>query len=132
MSILTKENAPAGTKGADQRKHGHCIGAPSSARPNCGLYPRPGLPIDWRRRLPEPEAYYRSHVAKMGRANRSSWAQGRCPFHEDHEASLSVNLEHGGWRCFAGCGQGDLLAFHMRLTGRRFVDAVAELTGVEP
>lgn len=39
------------------------------------------------------------------------------------------NRVHGGWRCFAGCGAGDLLSFHERLTGMGFRDAVAELTG---
>lgn len=87
------------------------------------------LPDDWRDHLPDPEGYYRQHVDKLGRANGSGWAQGRCPFHEDRAASLSVNLVHGGWRCFAGCGAGDLLSFHERLTGMGFRDAVAELTG---
>ena len=57
---------------------------------------------------------------------------GRCPFHDDRNASLSVNLrdERGGWRCFAGCGGGDLVGFHMRQTGKAFCDAVADLLGV--
>ena len=31
--------------------------------------------------------------------------QGRCPFHDDHEPSLSVNSAKGLWHCF-GCGKG--------------------------
>ena len=36
---------------------------------------------------------------------------GLCPFHDDHNPSLSVNREKGVWHCF-GCGKsGDLAAF---------------------
>ena len=87
------------------------------------------LPGNWRDRLPEPANYYSARLPKLSRPNGAGWAQARCPFHEDRAASLSVNLVHGGWRCFAGCGAGDLLSFHERLTGMSFRDAVAELTG---
>lgn len=89
----------------------------------------PHLPADWRNRLPSPLDYYKAHVAKLSKPNGSGWAQGRCPFHDDHDASLSVNLDEprGGWRCFAGCGAGDLVGFQMLLTGKPFKDAVAEL-----
>lgn len=83
----------------------------------------------WRDHLPDPASYYSARLPKLSRPNGAGWAQARCPFHEDRAASLSVNLVHGGWRCFAGCGQGDLLSFHERLTGMGFRDAVAELTG---
>ena len=34
-----------------------------------------------------------------------------CPFHDDHNPSLSVNRERGLWHCF-GCNRGgDLAAF---------------------
>ena len=90
------------------------------------------MPRDWRERLPESESYYRARVAKLSKPNARGWAQGPCPFHEDQNASLSVNLRepNGGWRCFAGCGKGDLLAFHQRVTGKAFDHAVADLIGV--
>lgn len=90
------------------------------------------VPANWRDRLPDPESYYRAHVAKLGKVNATGWAQGACPFHDDRNASLSVNLrdERGGWRCFAGCGGGDLVGFHMRQTGKPFKEAVTELLGV--
>ena len=92
------------------------------------------LPDNWRDRLPDPAHYYPQHVAKLGKANATGWAQGQCPFHEDRNASLSVNLRdgRGGWRCFAGCGGGDLVGFHMRRTGLPFTDAARELLGVRP
>lgn len=90
------------------------------------------LPQTWRDRLPDPATYYAQRVEKLGKPNGFGWAQGKCPFHDDHEASLSVNVvsPKGGWLCFAGCGKGDLVAFHMRATGLPFPDAVADLLGV--
>ena len=87
------------------------------------------IPPNWRHRLPDPATYYAAHVAKLTRANSAGWAQGTCPFHDDHSASLSVQTgdPHGGWRCFAGCGSGDLVGFHMRLRGMDFKTAVREL-----
>ncbi|WP_084695936.1 CHC2 zinc finger domain-containing protein [Arenimonas donghaensis] len=87
------------------------------------------LPRNWRERLPLPVAYYPTRLELLTRANPSGWAQARCPFHEDGTASLSVQMndQRGGWRCFAGCGAGDLVAFHMRATGKGFRDAVLDL-----
>jgi hypothetical protein len=102
------------------------------------LHPNPSprssqrLPIRWRDRLPDPERYYRQHVARLGPANAQGWAQGVCPLHEDRHASLSVHVGHprGGWRCFAGCGSGDMVSFHGRLTGKPFIEAVRDLLEV--
>ena len=97
-----------------------------------GLYRHdnsPRIPKDWRDRLPNPATYYAGCVVKLGKPNGDGWAQGRCPFHEDHDASLSVQTAnpHGGWRCFAGCGKGDLVSFHQRRTGKPFMETVADL-----
>ena len=92
------------------------------------------LPHDWRDRLPAPSTYYRLCVAKLGRSNAAGWAQGVCPFHEDRSPSLSVQMAdtHGGWRCWAECGSGDLVGFHMKRTGLPFTDAVRDLLGMRP
>lgn len=89
------------------------------------------LPNNWRERLPDPGAYYRQHIEQLSGPNPSGWAQGRCPFHDDHNASLSVHVTdaRGRWRCFAACGRGDLVGFHLRLTGKSFADAVRDLIG---
>ncbi len=89
------------------------------------------LPTLWRDRLPDPASYYAQHVQKLGRANATGWAQGVCPFHEDRNASLSVHVagERGHWRCFASCGGGDLVGFHMRWRGLDFKTAVRDLIG---
>lgn len=89
------------------------------------------LPDNWRDRLPDPIDYYAQHVTKLGRTNATGWAQGTCPFHEDRNASLSVSTtSKGQWRCFAGCGGGDLVGFHMRLRGLDFKAAVRDLLGL--
>lgn len=125
----------------ETRRTGRCAGsvtgAPcksySPAKPTATRHGWQGdrLPRNWRERMPDPERYYRARVDKLGPRHGSGWAQGRCPFHEDGTASLSVHLDNprGGWRCFAGCGSGDLLSFHMRLTGLAFADAVRDLAG---
>lgn len=89
------------------------------------------LPDNWRDRLPDPATYYGECIAKLGKPNGIGWAQGVCPFHDDHNKSLSVCLtgERGGWRCFAGCGGGDLVGFHSRLRGLDFKAAVRDLIG---
>ena len=97
--------------------------------PRCN---KPGrIPSNWRERLPEPAVYYGQHVLKLGKPNAAGWAQGICQFHDDHNQSLSVCTTggHGGWRCFAGCGGGDLVTFHSRLRGLDFVAAVRDLIG---
>lgn len=75
--------------------------------------------------LPDPLEYYREHLHRL--RLRGQWADAVCPFHEDKQASLSVNTNHGGWKCHAGCGSGDLLSFHERLTGQSFVEAAKDL-----
>jgi hypothetical protein len=34
---------------------------------------------------------------------RHGWAKMRCPFHQDRNASASVNTDEGLFRCFGGC-----------------------------
>lgn len=85
------------------------------------------LPRDWRQHLPAPERYYRARVERLGKPNGQGWAQGRCPLHQDRHESLSVSFQHGGWRCFAGCGCGDMVSFHERLTGKAFTEAARDL-----
>lgn len=106
------------------------------AEAHAALYGEPKLylPAEWRSRLPDPTSYYAKRINKLNAPNSSGWAQGCCPFHADSEASLSVHLsgERGGWKCFAGCGHGDMVSFHQRLTGLRFKPAVRDLLGLRP
>lgn len=89
------------------------------------------LPERWRERLPEAMAYYAGQIRNL-RKKDSGWAIGCCPFHDDRVPSMRVRVSGGGtgvWRCFAGCGSGDLVAFHMRRTGMDFIEAVQDLIG---
>lgn len=54
---------------------------------------------------------------------------GRCPFHEDSSASFSVYTGNDGvirWKCFAGCGQGDAIAFLAKHRGFSNTEACRE------
>ena len=126
MSVAQKRERHGGNRGAfiEHREIKATEKFYSSAR-------APSLPRNWRERLPDPASYYATHIEKLSKPNGSGFAQGRCPFHDDSNASLSVNVKdaRGGWRCFAGCGGGDLIGFHLRLTGKQFNDGVRELIG---
>ena len=90
----------------------------------------PRLPHNWRYRLSDPATYYAAHVDKLGKPTAEGWAECLCPFHADRNASASVNLLTGGFRCH-GCGaHHDLIGFHQRVTGLDFTAAVRELIGV--
>lgn len=76
---------------------------------------------------PDAESYYRASVKKLG-PERNGWALGLCPFHDDHNPSLSVNFQTGGFNCFAcGASGGNVIAFHSRLTGLTYGQAAREL-----
>ncbi len=59
---------------------------------------------------------------------------GKCPFHDDRLPSLSVSDTHSAWKCFAGCGQGDVISFIQQFRGCSFKEALSEakqLAGIE-
>lgn len=59
----------------------------------------------------------------------------KCPFHEDHSASFSIFGDGHGWKCFAGCGQGDAVAFLQRARNLATGDTLREfvrLAGLDP
>lgn len=90
-------------------------------------------PANWRDRLPDPATYYGARVDKLGKRS-GAWTMGLCPFHDDHNPSFGVKLasESGRWECFAGCGSGDIVAFHMKVTDYGFNQAVRDLLGMRP
>jgi len=53
--------------------------------------------------------------------------RGLCPFHEDHNPSFGVNLKTGAWECFAKCGKGGVIDYHMKRTGLKFKAALLDL-----
>jgi len=130
--MSTKKNATAGTVAEHMQNLRGLYGSPKatgSTAERKGWRSNPKAPNDWRERLPDPATYYARHLPKLSRPNAQGWAQARCPFHADLLASLSVHVTNprGWWKCFAGCGSGDLVSFHMRLHGLPFPQARDEL-----
>ena len=88
---------------------------------------------DLKRRYPLAEVVARYGIdLRPGGAGR---LLGRCPFHDDHQPSLTLYLhdpadEH--FHCFAGhcAAHGDVIHFVRRLERQSFWEAVATLTGV--
>lgn len=76
-------------------------------------------------------------MAQLGLGDRAR-KSARCPFHEDSAASFSLYAGDDGserWKCFAGCGQGDVIDFLAKHHGLSNADACREfirLAGVTP
>lgn len=51
---------------------------------------------------------------------------GRCPFHDDRNASMSMQ-KYNRWMCFSGCGGGDSIDYYMKTRGVSFTQAVRAL-----
>ncbi|MGC8495357.1 MAG: DUF5906 domain-containing protein [Syntrophobacteraceae bacterium] len=69
--------------------------------------------------------YFLQHVAKA--SVKGEQLVGLCPFHEDRSESFSVNLKRGQWKCFAGCGEGNVIGFHARKAGMEEKEAYRDL-----
>jgi DNA primase len=79
-----------------------------------------------RARLPSVQSYFSSCGIRL--RGGGAWRDANCPFHDDHRPSLRVRADTGAFRCMAcGAHGGDLLAFHMQRTGKRFVEAARDL-----
>ena len=64
------------------------------------------------------------------RFSASREVQVHCPFHNDRTPSLSINTEKGVWKCFAGCGEGGLIAFETKFSScdeQQARDNIAEI-----
>lgn len=117
MNAASEWKRPGGSRGGRQAKQG---------RHSCCDYKTSLLPRDWRDHLPPPAVYFAQALPSL-KAHGTGWSSARCLFHDDHTASLSVNLGHGGWRCHA-CGlAGDLIQFHMRRHDLAFNEALRDL-----
>ena len=62
---------------------------------------------------------------------KTGWQKINCVFHDDRTPSLSISLEHGGFKCFACNVSGDLVKFHMMKNTKTFYEAVNELNAWE-
>jgi DNA primase len=77
--------------------------------------------------LPDPSSYFSDH-ANLALRGRGKWRSALCPFHDDHQASLSVNVDSGGFCCHACQAKGgDILEFHRLRYGLSFEAAARDL-----
>ena len=77
--------------------------------------------------LPDAVAYYQNRYPNEISAS-TGWVTVRCPFHNDKNPSLSINLDSGGFCCHA-CGErgSNVIEFHRKLKGISFTEAAKEL-----
>jgi DNA primase len=48
---------------------------------------------------------------------RGEWRACLCPWHDDHNPSLRINIVSNTWRCFACGAFGDVVNWHARKLG---------------
>lgn len=80
------------------------------------------------------EQKHKYFEARLGRALRGPQAAVKCPFHDDRNASMSVNLLEGVWNCHAGCGSGGVVDFEIKFSGAERDKAwgnIGEVIGLE-
>lgn len=74
--------------------------------------------------------FYQKHIPDFN-ANGKKEVLCLCPFHEDREPSLSINLESGLYNCFGGCGGGNAIQFIEKLYNVSFDEAVSKIKADE-
>ncbi len=70
--------------------------------------------------------FFKTYVPSL-KTNGKPEALGSCPFHNDKNPSLSVNIESGLFRCFACDVKGDIFTFYQKLKGVDFPTALKEI-----
>lgn len=84
--------------------------------------------------LPITEALEEYTEADLSRVNTNRERFNiRCPFHDDKHPSFTVYTDSNRWKCWAGCGQGDVIDLVAESQGiplRQAVKLLAEHTGL--
>ena len=85
----------------------------------------PHVPEELKERLKREVSIQRLAEARgIQLVRKGKSLMGLCPFHEDHNPSLSIDPAENRWHCF-GCGQkGDVIEWVMRAEGVSFNHAV--------
>lgn len=68
--------------------------------------------------------FYKQYL-ELKQCGRLFWSI--CPFHNDHNPSLSIDEETGIWKCWVENISGDVIDFYQRLTGKSFCDSVIDI-----
>src|SRR4051794_26392936 len=76
-------------------------------------------------RVPVASQFFRDNVQRY--QSRGKRATGLCPFHEDRNPSLSIDLERGLWYCFVCAEGGDIPKFVQRRDSVSFPTAARSL-----
>lgn len=63
-------------------------------------------------------------------SSRGGWQSVRCLFHNDHVKSARVNIEGGGFRCFACDMAGDVYSIIMKREGVNYGEALKIAEGI--
>lgn len=71
-------------------------------------------------------AFYKSHIHSLN-INGKPEALGLCPFHDDHNPSLSINIKTGLFRCFSCDAKGDVFTFYQKYKDCDFSTALKEI-----
>ena len=86
-----------------------------------------GHRISRHERFPGTVAYYQRHYPDEISASKG-WVTVICPFHNDKNPSLSINLDSGGFYCHAcRASGGNVIEFHRKLKGISFTEAAKDL-----
>lgn len=80
-------------------------------------------------RLADPSTFYSQFDITL--KGGSGWQMVKCPFHNDTHASMSVNREHGGYKCHACGAGGDRIGFYMQWHSTSFIEACKALQLIE-
>jgi len=79
-----------------------------------------------RSNLQLPAAYFKEQGLRL--TGGGEWKDAICPFHNDHNPSLRVRLDSGGFKCMVcSASGGDILDFHMQRYGLGFIAAAKQL-----
>ncbi len=79
------------------------------------------------------EAFYQGELQQL-KLTTGGNVLALCPFHDDHNPSLSVNIKTGLFKCFACDAAGDVFHFYQQKHGCDFkeaLEALGRLAGVE-
>lgn len=79
-----------------------------------------------RDRLPDAAAYFADQEG-LKLSGPGKWKTTACTFHGGSD-SMRINMASGAWVCMS-CGEkgGDVLAYHMKVHGKDFIDAAKDL-----
>ena len=76
--------------------------------------------------LPSPSSYYSNQFP--GISTNRTMVKVICPFHDDTDPSLSINLEDGWFNCFScGAKGGGIAKFHMTRYSLTYKQTLKEL-----